>query len=1113
MKNFVFFILIASFSLPFTKFAFSESSLQSEITADKWALERLIEAEKRLSELEGQRSKYTGQDLPPPQEELILEIQYELARRYYEMGNFKEAFSFLMKAPGGGFAPARFSLYRMFFLGEKINQDIQEAFSLLAEKSGPGVRSAFKDWTRWLRVAADQGLLIALHYKALEHLKTGCFIEMNGDLNGDSQYQIRVKEECFKKAISYFELPAEQGFAPSLYYMALMYLRAEGAEKNSDKILQLLEVAADQGFAPAQEMLEQGWDEDQQAQSELFIYEYEESHRLVFLNLPKSQVMESLLEGIDLDTLNLERVEPGFKEPGYKALEQTERNWIKIASEDKGESDSIKETLEEDLNEVQYRTLITHTWGNANPWRALKKLRRKAYLGYHLDQYDLALIHYKGDGIEKNIEMAFYWFAQAADRGSAPAEYALAFLLEELAEAEEPGSKLREYLLDRSLERLIKSAEQAYAPAQYKLAHEYEEENPELAFQLLEAAADQDYLSALYEMYFKFLEKGDYQSAIFSLTKASKQGLLFAKYELAHEYKKENPKRALQLWKEVAEQGLTLAYYSLYLEYLEREDYKQAISFLQEASKQGLPLAQYALADEYDKGERGEKDNKWAVYWFIEAAKQDYAPAQYKLYFKFTFDEGAYSNTEVALHWLERSAAQGHAPAQYQLAVLYDEGRVADKGINEAVHLFIEAEKQNHEPALLWLIDVVCGNYKVEEKIFNIAMDWLKERKKEEILNQCSDHLYKKGLVIGSVGLFAAAGAEQAYAQEYESTTEVVSHIEEESAVHPGESTSEVSAVSDSQISEATVKSTSQTVFEESAEALPHTAEAASELSAEMVTKVGASIVGEIAADLALDWIPIVGFGKLGFEAIIGVHLLTGRNLSPFDRAASGGGAILNLVGLGWLKNLKSLKHSKAVGQQAKKWAPNIINGEQWAKFVHFVKEGQIERARGYLKSVFQSIGDIGFKIKRRVTTRKKVLAGGGTTVDEVSETVVVNMEEGLGVPGRLEPGKLSRAVDPDKMSNPGQSKVYRTSNVDTVPAASHGVFVRTPKGDQPLDYSNPEVLRWLRQTEAPQRQSLESVIGRGSGETVGKGLGTSSLIPKGLKETAENADIDFVLY
>ena len=378
---------------------------------------------------------------------------------------------------------------------------------------------------------------------------------------------------------------------------------------------------------------------------------------------------------------------------------------------------------------------------------------------------------------------------------------------------------------------------------------------------------------------------------------------------------------------------------------------------------------------------------------------------------------------------------------------------------------------------------------------------------------KCLNQLHEKGVALGAVGLVASVGAEQAYAQGSESTVETAFHIEEEPAIQTGESVSGSSVDSQtlSATSELDTESASQTAFEVSEVSISQTAESASEAGAELVTEVGASIVGEIAADLALDWIPVLGFGKLGFEALAGVHVLTGRNLTPFERAASGGGAVLNLVGFGWLKNLKSLKHSKAVGQQANKWVSSYINGEKWTKFVHFVKGGQIERARGYLKSVFQSIGEIGFKIKRRVTTRKKVLVRGGSSVDEVSETVVVNMEEGLGVPGKLESGRLSRAIDPDKMSKPGQSKVYRTGSGDPVPDTStHKVFVRTPKGDQVLDYNNPEVLRWLRQAEVPQRQSVESLINRGANKAIGISSATpQSLIKTGLKES----DFDLVLH
>ena len=173
--------------------------------------------------------------------------------------------------------------------------------------------------------------------------------------------------------------------------------------------------------------------------------------------------------------------------------------------------------------------------------------------------------------------------------------------------------------------------------------------------------------------------------------------------------------------------------------------------------------------------------------------------------------------------------------------------------------------------------------------------------------------------------MLAVAGAEQSYAQNHESPEEIAFPVETGISDRTGESASGLSVDSQtfSTISEVSEKPDSQTFFELDEESVSKTVSEAtarsssqmegmsSEISEEIVTEVS-DVIGEIAADLALDWIPCIGFGKLGFEALIGTHLLTGRHLSPFERVASGGGAVLNLVGFGWLKNLKSLKHSKS---------------------------------------------------------------------------------------------------------------------------------------------------------------------------------------------------------
>ena len=513
-------------------------------------------------------------------------------------------------------------------------------------------------------------------------------------------------------------------------------------------------------------------------------------------------------------------------------------------------------------------------------------------------------------------------------------------------------------------------------------------------------------------------------------------------------------------------------------------------------------------------------------------AKQGHPQAQYELALMYLNGEGIRQKFKKAYQWFEKAAKQGHASAQYELALIYEEGRKGfffklDKNLTKTYYWLMEASKQGHDSALIKLTEMICGGEGTQEDI-NKALAWLKEASKQGIARaqSCLDQIHEKGPAIGAAGLLAVAGMEQGYAQSHESTEEVVFQIKTESSVQTEEYIHGLNRDSQT-VSEAGGKSDPQTVFamdeesvsqavsEAGAEA-SQTEETASEISEEMIIEVS-DLLGEVAADLALDWIPGIGFGKLGFEAVTGVHLLTGRNLSPFERVASGGGAVLNLVGLGWLKNLKSLKHSKTMGQEVYKWVSININGEQWAKFVRFVKEGQIEKSKGYLRAFFQSVGEIGFKVQRRtrstVRSTRKVFVRGGSSVDEASETVVVNMEEGLGVPGKLESGKLSRAVDPDKMSNPGQSKVYKTGDLDQVPSVRDGVFVRTPKGDQPLDYNNPEIGRWLKQTEAPQRQTLEDLIERSTSRTTGRFSSSQSLIKNGTRGSAKIDDFDLVLH
>ena len=750
-------------------------------------------------------------------------------------------------------------------------------------------------------------------------------------------------------------------------------------------------------------------------------------------------------------------------------------------------------------------------------------------------QYQLAFMYYYGDGVERNVEEAFDWYRRSAEQGHTLAQH-------ELAGMYGRGEGITQSFQD--------------------------------AFYWYKRAAE-SHVSAQYELAFMYLKgegtKRDVDEALYWMKRAFEQGFTLAQKELVLIYFEgkeigKDAKEAFYWCKKSAEQGYFFTQYLLAIMYKNGEgtqkNIEKAFDWFEAAARQGHAPSQYELALMYERGDKGDRDLEQALYWMKKVAEQGFSEAQnwlqrvategnplaqYELALMYKRgNKGIKQSFRKAYQWLEKAAEQGHAPSQYELALIYHEGRKRflfrpGKNLRQAYYWLIEASKQGHAEALSKLTDMVCNNEGSKEDV-NKAIEFFEGASEQEIpgAQDCLDHIRNKGIGVAGTGLIVVTGAEQAQAQESGSIAETTFPIK--SDIQTGESISglnlesnnstvfesgaeavsqtafEVGEGSVSQaMSEADVEPASQTVFEVNEEAISQTAEAASEAGAELLTEVGASLVGEITADLALDWIPVVGFGKLGFEAVAGIHVLTGRHLTPFERAASGGGAILNLVGFGWLKNLKSLKHSKAVGKQAHKWISVRINGEQWAKLVHFVKEAQIEKARGYLKSFAQSIEGIGFKVQKRVrsTVRstRKVFVRGGSSADELSETVVINMEEGLGVPGRLESDKLSRAVDPDKMSNPGSSKVYRTGNRDQMPAAGHGVFVRTPGGDKPLDYNNPEVLRWLREAELPQRQSLGSLINKGTNRAVGDtSAAPRSLIKSGVEESSETVGFDMVL-
>ena len=221
--------------------------------------------------------------------------------------------------------------------------------------------------------------------------------------------------------------------------------------------------------------------------------------------------------------------------------------------------------------------------------KEIENLKQIAGQGYAPAQYELAEMYYRGERIEKNLELAFDWMKKSADQAYAPAQYVLA---EMYYRGEGPEKDF-----ELAFHWIKKSADQAYAQAQYNLALMYYkgervEKDFELAFAWAKKSADQSYAPAQYQlarMYYrgKGTEK-DMESAFDWMKKSADQGYALAQYILA------------------------LMYYG---GIGTKKDMKLAFIWYKKSADQGHTMAQNALAGMYSRGEGTGKDMELAFYW------------------------------------------------------------------------------------------------------------------------------------------------------------------------------------------------------------------------------------------------------------------------------------------------------------------------------------------------------------------------------------------------------------------------------------------------------------------------------------------------------------------
>ena len=199
----------------------------------------------------------------------------------------------------------------------------------------------------------------------------------------------------------------------------------------------------------------------------------------------------------------------------------------------------------------------------------------------------------------------------------------------------------------------------------------------------------------------------NYDESLLWLKKASENGLLKAKYELAESHYfgygvEKNYKKAAEMYLELANSNYlpaqcTLGYCYDTGEGVER-DLKTAAMWYKKAADLGYAKAQCNIGVCYRYGDGIEKDEAKAFEYFSLAANQHDKVGQFYMAICYENGVGVEINYATAMDYYNKSAKQGHVPSKCNIGYMYEKGHV-EKSLEKAIHYYTLAMQQGQTNA------------------------------------------------------------------------------------------------------------------------------------------------------------------------------------------------------------------------------------------------------------------------------------------------------------------------------------------------------------------------------------------------------------------------------
>lgn len=617
-----------------------------------------------------------------------------------------------------GSCEAMYELGRKYYAGVGVEADLQKSYEYFLQAHNKGFRPATDVISHTFQSFGGTACLLP---KAREEYGTCCTLLRAAD-HGDpySLYCISVSkldddsdDFFFKRGVKEMSLACKQGYAPALYSLGLVYLRANRITNKMKKGMEMLLQAAEKEYIPAVTVamrfaadkvlpilkrMTQAPEADPEALYLLGQYLTEDGpgkpdYAQGLSLLKKASEMGSLKATLSLGNI-YEFGQCGVTPDINKAVEYYEQGTAKgdaacmlnlavvLESSDTYPHDEkrafeLYSKVAQQGHAEAYNNLGTcYKRGigtKKDARRALKLYLKANEMGCEESYMNLYRYYMDEVCVPRNFEKAVEWAKKGDVAGVLACTYILSLHYKNGDGVERDEKK--------QYECLLKASKGGYRDAYDDLGDCYRygigtEQDGNKAFELYQKAAE---FSA---------------SALCNLAQCYTYAIGTAK----------DDRKAVELYTMAAEQGDAQAQYDLGICYRQGEgveaDPKTAIKWYLKAAEQGHGDAWANLGVMYENGIGVEKDYAKALSCFktsAEAGNLDGMFCYGKMYYT---GHGVEQNYKEAVEWFSTAALQGEPDSMYHLAICYDKGLGVEIDSQMRDRLLYEAADRGFQPAI-----------------------------------------------------------------------------------------------------------------------------------------------------------------------------------------------------------------------------------------------------------------------------------------------------------------------------------------------------------------------------------------------------------------------------